>query len=187
MLVALFALYLALLAWLVLWKLHDPYVGDSDLRRIKLLPFAATDTAGASAAWEVIGNVLVFVPFGLVLRMLAPALPMWRVGAAAAATSIGFELAQFVLAVGVSDVTDVITNIAGAIVGAGLARLTARSHPGRVRAVTAVVVAIVAALVLLVLIADATGRGIPFSPRLAPGAAASAEAATTPSIDSCAC
>lgn len=63
-LAVLFVVYLVLLAWVVLWKLEVPYVGGGALRQMKLVPFARTAEAGASAPLEVVANVMLFVPFG---------------------------------------------------------------------------------------------------------------------------
>lgn len=78
LLAVLFMVYLVLLAWVVLWKLEVPYVGGGALRQIKLVPFARTAEAGASAPLEVVANVMLFVPFGLYLGLLAPSWPWWK-------------------------------------------------------------------------------------------------------------
>ena len=76
-LLALFVVYLLLLGWIVIWKLESPWVGQD--RVIKLLPFLATGQAGPSAPAEVLVNLVLFVPFGLYLGLLAPSRPWWRV------------------------------------------------------------------------------------------------------------
>lgn len=121
LLVSVLVLYLVLLTWLVVWKLAEPYVGTAGDRHLKLVPFVATATAGASRPIEVIGNVVVFLPFGLLLGLLEPARP-WLSAMVMAATSCLFELAQFVLAVGVTDTTDVLTNTAGGVLGLAVVR-----------------------------------------------------------------
>lgn len=118
---ALFAVYLALLVWIVVWKLGVPHVGDGADRVVKLVPFARTAESGASAPREVLANLVLFVPFGVYLRLLAPARAWWRHAAVAALASLALEAAQYVLAVGRSDVTDVLVNAAGGALGVGLA------------------------------------------------------------------
>ncbi|MFK4729033.1 VanZ family protein [Agromyces mediolanus] len=127
LLAGLFAVYLVLLVWLVLWKLNLPWEAMPERRSLKLVPFIAAEGYGASALREVAGNVAVFVPFGLGLALLRPGWGWWRVAAAAAALSAALELAQFALAIGSTDVTDVITNTAGAVAGVVLARLFGRN------------------------------------------------------------
>ena len=133
LLVVLFLVYLALLGWVVLWKLEMPGLGGGE-RHLKLVPFVASDRNGASQPAEVLGNLLLFIPFGVYLVLLAPARHRWKATAGlvgAAAASAALETAQYVLAVGRADITDVIVNTAGAIVGMGLAGLV---HAGAGRA-----------------------------------------------------
>ncbi|GEK20196.1 VanZ family protein [Cellulomonas xylanilytica] len=127
----LFVVYLALLVWAVLWKLEAPWVGVAGERIVKLVPFVATSGAGASSRSDVVANVALFVPFGLYLGLLAPAWRWWKVAAAAGAASMALEVAQYVLAVGSSDLTDVVVNTAGALVGLGLLALARRRYRER--------------------------------------------------------
>ncbi|GAA1806478.1 VanZ family protein [Agromyces neolithicus] len=131
----LFVLYLVLLVWLVLWKLEIPYAGDGGLRHLKLVPFVPTAEHGASAPSEVVANLLLFVPFGLYLGILVPSRPWWKLAAVVAASSLFLEITQYVLAVGSSDVTDVIVNTAGGVAGLGLLALARRGLQDRTRTV----------------------------------------------------
>ena len=126
---ALFAIYLLLLTWLVVWKLEPPHAGTGALRVVKLIPFAATADAGASDPAEVVANIAMFAPFGVYLGLLAPRLPWWRAGLAFAVASLALEAAQFALAVGSADVTDVLANAAGGLAGIGLVALAHRRAP----------------------------------------------------------
>ena len=61
-------------------------------------------------------NLLLFVPLGIYLAALgARYIPLMVVG-----VSVALEIAQFVLATGSSDLTDVIVNAVGALIGLGL-------------------------------------------------------------------
>ncbi|MCZ2263207.1 MULTISPECIES: VanZ family protein [unclassified Isoptericola] len=131
----LFAAYLLLLAWTVLWKLDVPRVGEAGQRVVKLVPFAATAHAGASEPVELVLNLLLFLPCGVYLGLLAPSWPWWRVAGALAGASALLETAQYVLAVGSSDVTDVVVNTAGGLAGLGVVVLVRRSLRARTAAV----------------------------------------------------
>jgi glycopeptide antibiotics resistance protein len=159
---ALFTVYLVLLAWTVMFKLEAPYLGSGDLREIKLVPFVASACNGASAPSEVVANVLLFLPFGLYLGLLAPAWPWWRVAATVAGTSIGFEVAQYVLAVGSSDVTDVITNTGGGLAGLALLVIARRRLGARtVGVMTRIcsVMTVIGLLLAAVVVASPLGYG----------------------------
>lgn len=155
--VILFAVYLVLLVWAVLWKLGMPAIGTGELRAVKLVPFVAGDGYGASSPVEMAANVALFVPLGLYLGLLVPRWSWRRIVCAAAVASVALEVAQYVLAVGSSDITDVILNTAGAALGVvGLA--VARRHlRGRAVRVTLAVCAVgTAAAVLLAALALAS-------------------------------
>lgn len=129
-LVLLFVVYLVVLTWLVLFKLHEPFIGRDDMREIKLIPFLPSETYGASSPFEVILNLLVFIPFGIYLRSLTP----WRpaaVVAVVAGVSVAYEVTQFALALGSSDLTDVLVNTAGGLAGVLLFRLILRRSGSR--------------------------------------------------------
>jgi glycopeptide antibiotics resistance protein len=128
-LAVLFAVYLVLLAWIVLWKLEAPYVGAAALlpRPFKLIPFLPSAEAGGSAPFEVVANVLLFVPFGLYLGLLAPSWRTWKLAGVFAGASLGLEITQHVLSTGSFDITDVIVNTAGGLAGLGLLALARRT------------------------------------------------------------
>lgn len=124
--VAVFGAYLVLLVWLVLFKLHAPYIDLDAPRTLKLTPFLATDLYGASAGREVLGNVLVFIPFGAGLALLAKRTSPWLLIALVVLSSAALESAQYALGVGVADVTDVITNGMGGALGVAVVRAVRR-------------------------------------------------------------
>jgi glycopeptide antibiotics resistance protein len=158
-LVALFVVYLALLAWVILWKLQVPYVGAAAFlpRPIKLVPFVASGDAGPSALGEVIANVAFFLPYGVFLGLLAPRWRWWMAGLPILGTSLVFEVLQHVLSIGTFDTTDVLTNTAGGLLGIALVALVRRRSPGQgVRVLTwavtaATVLSVVGAGVFLAL------------------------------------
>jgi len=120
LLAVLFAVYLVLLVWVVLWKLEVPFLGTDDQRRLKLTPFAAGGGVGANTPVELGINVLLFLPFGIYLGLLADRWPWWKAAGIVAGTSLLFEVTQYVLAIGVADVTDIIVNTTGGLAGLGV-------------------------------------------------------------------
>jgi glycopeptide antibiotics resistance protein len=134
LLVVLFVIYLVLLVWTVVWKLDVPYVGAAAglPRPIKLIPFVPSAEAGASAPLEIIANVVLFVPFGLYLGMLAPTWRRWTWTGVFVAASLLLEVTQHLLSTGSFDTTDIIANTAGGLVGLGLLALAS----GRLQART---------------------------------------------------
>lgn len=74
---------------------------------------------------DAVTNMVVFVPLGVLVPLLAAAASWWRVIAVAAASSLAIEVAQvassyFFDGGHIADVNDLISNTVGAAVGAGL-------------------------------------------------------------------
>ena len=113
-----FALYGAVLVWIVMGKMAFSVADipwQDGVRAINLEPFRHSIIAGRYLTSDTVLNVLIFLPLGAYLWMLG----MPAVGAVLCSglVSVGFEVCQYALASGVSDVTDVITNTAGALIG----------------------------------------------------------------------
>ena len=149
--VALFATYLVLLTWAVLWKLEVPYVGAAWAlpRPFKLVPFVASGDAGASDPLELLANLLLFVPFGVYLGLLAPRWRWWAAAALFAGSSLLLEVAQHVISTGSFDITDVIVNTVGGLAGLALFVVTRRVLHDRTDAVAGRVLVVGTALALV--------------------------------------
>jgi glycopeptide antibiotics resistance protein len=126
----LFAVYLFVLIWLAVFKLHVPFIGRDDMREIKLIPFVAINGFGLNSPLELMGNVAVFIPFGIYLRTLVSWRP-WAMVLTIAGTSVAVEVVQYVLAVGASDVSDLILNTAGGLAGIAIAARLRRRFGSR--------------------------------------------------------
>lgn len=124
----LFGIYVVLLIWIILWKLAVPWIGEAALlpHPIKLIPFLPTAEDGGSAPLEVLFNVLLFIPYGLYLGLLAPSLQWWKAAGVFAGSSLILETAQPLLSIGSFDTTDVLVNTAGGLAGLGLLTLARR-------------------------------------------------------------
>ena len=111
------AVYGVLLVWIILFKTA---VSAEDirylfgLRHLNLVPFQAGENT-RFFLWELMANFLVFVPFGLYLKMLG--LRTGRTLFLGAAASAAFETIQYAAGIGACDVTDLITNTAGCAAG----------------------------------------------------------------------
>lgn len=131
--------YLVLLTYIVLFKgswnetrdfMEMLYRGTAlERRKVHLRPFESTRMfldlwEYSYARWNVLGNILLFVPFGALIRGFAKKMR----GALAAlglsfTASLGFELIQFLYGIGEFDVDDIMLNVAGALLGFGAACL----------------------------------------------------------------
>ena len=112
----LFLLYLVLLVWIILFKLQFSITDLDRMREINLIPFYYKEEVSFHAT-EVLENVLIFVPFGIYLCLIFKKLRFSGKLFLIAGMSVLLELCQYVLAVGRSDVTDLITNVSGGLIG----------------------------------------------------------------------
>ena len=130
---AVFGIYLLLLLWMVLFKFAtsvDDILGMRHVRYLNLIPFADSAILNGSIFFnEIVFNFLVFIPFGLYMRMLLKR-RSWLIQLLPPfLASVAFEVVQYVFAIGVSDITDVIMNTAGAATGLVVFALLARFWP----------------------------------------------------------
>lgn len=82
------------------------------------------------ALHNLLGNILLFIPFGYFLPDLFPGLRRFFLTALAVTVTITtVELLQLLLTVGTCDIDDLLLNVTGASLGYGLYRLTHRTRP----------------------------------------------------------
>lgn len=125
----LLAAYLAALVQITALRLglvEPHFLGGS----LHSTPLATTLSEARSGAWplvyHVVGNMIWFVPLGLMLPAPKGARGALRCLAAGAILSAAIEAAQYLLGTGVSDVDDVLLNALGALAGWGLGTLARR-------------------------------------------------------------
>jgi glycopeptide antibiotics resistance protein len=100
---------------------------DAQPDRVNLLPFRdvlwALDgrVEPAVAVTGLVANVLLFVPLGSALAVRHPRASTWWIAGVAGGVSLAVEVAQMLMNTGrLADITDVLANTAGAVLGAGL-------------------------------------------------------------------
>jgi glycopeptide antibiotics resistance protein len=119
-------IYVLVLMWVVLLKMHTDGFGDLvDRRSINLVPFGGTGAGGLGSS-ELAVNVLAFIPLGVLVYLASRRRDFARVFLPIVGVSLVFELVQYVFGIGASDITDVLTNSAGGLIGMGIAWLVLR-------------------------------------------------------------
>ncbi len=119
----LFIVYLIVLTWIILFKMETDLslLSGVKQRSINFVPFAGSLIVnGRIAVSEILMNVLAFVPFGIYIAILRPRWKFIYKVFPAVGVSFLYELLQYILAVGASDITDLIGNTLGGIIGIGL-------------------------------------------------------------------
>ena len=151
----LFLIYLILLVWIILFKLQFS-IHDLDMvRSVNFIPFYYDKEIGTEFHLkEVFENLLIFVPMGIYLQMLLPKGRFHGKLAVIAGTSLLLETAQYALAIGRSDITDLLTNTTGGLLGLALYCIIARLLRNRERADKLfLVLAVIASVIVIGLLA----------------------------------
>ena len=141
----LFGIYLFLLIWIIVFKLSFSLDELYGVRSVNLLPFYYAYAAGERVHLsEIMNNVAIFVPFGIYLCMFRREPRFGAKLLILAGTSLSFELLQYALAIGRTDITDLITNTCGGLLGIAFYHLLAKLLRSRLR--TNTVLTVLAAL-----------------------------------------
>ncbi len=124
----LFALYAMLMLWLLFGqRMGQPSGGVNLIPLATAADFLRLLAAGRNVRHAVInlaGNVVMFVPLGLLLPLSFDSLHRFRrCMAASAVIIICVELVQLITRLGVCDVDDLILNLIGAAIGYGIYKL----------------------------------------------------------------
>ena len=110
----LLGIYFLLLVWIILFKLSFSFSDLETLRSINLIPFYYSNQTSFHLS-EVMDNVLIFIPLGILLKMLN--IENKKIIFLGFILSFTLETMQFIFSIGASDITDIITNTIGTIVG----------------------------------------------------------------------
>lgn len=117
----LFAVYFLILVWILLFKMSFSLDELYKSRSINLIPFMGSVVVnGRIYINEIIDNILVFIPLGIYICMLKEDWSILRKISVGFFISLGIEVLQFILAIGATDITDLIGNTLGGIIGIGV-------------------------------------------------------------------
>lgn len=112
--------YLIFLCWLILFKLADSIDKIPSRRGINLIPFHYDQFAGSRFQLiDISFNAFAFIPVGFYFSALGKKKLISGV-LLSFMLSFGFEIVQYIFALGSSDVTDILMNTAGGVIGAGI-------------------------------------------------------------------
>lgn len=114
----LFIIYLIAVSWIIVFKFNLPFSKLGYMRSINLIPFHESLIINGKLDFrEIIMNVAIFIPLGIYSGIL---IKKWTIGKRILLfflISLTYEVSQFILGVGASDITDIINNMLGGIIG----------------------------------------------------------------------
>ncbi|EIS9208364.1 TPA: glycopeptide resistance protein VanZ1 [Clostridioides difficile] len=150
----LFIVYIIILTWIILFKLQFDIssLETMNLRSINLVPFAGSLIINNRVdISEIILNVVIFVPFGIYVCMLKEEWSFIKKVIPIFITSLVFETLQYIFALGASDITDLIGNTLGGIIGIAVFMLLSKIFKNNTIKIINVLALIVTIIVVLFL------------------------------------
>lgn len=116
--IGLFIVYFLVLTWIILFKMSFSVHNLVGLRSINLIPFHDSMIVnGRVGIQEIIYNIIAFIPFGIYVCMIADNWSILKKIIPIAEVSLSYEVLQFIFAIGAFDITDLIGNTFGGVIG----------------------------------------------------------------------
>jgi glycopeptide antibiotics resistance protein len=113
----LLAIYSAVIFWIIVLKLNISFTYKGT-QNVNLIPFREPLLYNSRIDYnEIFLNILIFVPLGLYVGILFKKLSIAQKVLSFFMVSFTFEILQFILRIGAFDITDIINNTFGGIVG----------------------------------------------------------------------
>lgn len=167
--IALFALYILAIVWIIVFKLQFSVGLLPHIKNINLIPFYDENIKNAKVyIHDIIYNTLVFVPYGIYICILKRNWTIIQKIAPVFLTSLAFELIQFVFGIGATDITDLIQNTLGGIAGIGVFYVLEKIFKGKSQKIVNTL-AIAATVLMLALIGLLLSGAIKYTVSPRPG------------------
>lgn len=119
--------YAVFLLWNILFKYTAPWQLFSSSRyysrTLNLVPYYDWLAGGYFNSLDLYGNIILFLPMGIYLNYYSSNTKLLRNIFILAVCSFSLEALQYILAIGASDITDIINNTLGGLIGILLCRL----------------------------------------------------------------
>jgi len=116
--IVLFMIYVLALIWIILLKLQFSFAELDRVRSINLIPLQGSVIInGIVSLNEIFDNIIVFIPFGIYINMLKNKWSFIQKVLPIISVSLTFEVLQFIFAIGRTDITDLLGNTLGGIIG----------------------------------------------------------------------
>jgi len=146
----LLVIYLLALTWLILFKLQFSIPDTDEGRIINLIPLLGSfDDNGIIRFSEIRVNILAFIPLGIYICMLKAPWSFVKKILTIVGLTFVFEIIQYIFAIGRADITDVLSNTLGGIIGIGIYALLSKVLKGSTNKVINVLAAVLTILALL--------------------------------------
>ena len=144
--------YLLALTWIIIFKLQFSFKDIDHLRSVNLIPFRGSVIVNGTISFgEIYNNVFAFIPFGILLCALQQEKPFLKKFIPIFLISLFFETVQFVFAIGASDITDLLANTLGGVIGMGVFFILSKIFKAKVNKVVNIF-SLIGAIILVMFI-----------------------------------
>lgn len=147
--IILFVIYLLILCWAILLKFNLSVAELRGERVINIIPFGGT-AGGNLGLYEILLNVFLFIPLGAYIGIFGNKITFFKKSLYVFGASLFFEIIQFIFAIGRSDITDIICNTLGGMLGICIYILLNKML--QQKAVKALNIAFIIAVILVVIL-----------------------------------
>lgn len=114
----LFIIYMIAVFEIIVFKLEMPFSNIGYLRNINLIPFNESLIINGKIDYsEIIMNMVIFIPLGIYIDIIFSGWSTTKKISIFLIISLMCEVLQFIFALGASDITDIINNTLGGIIG----------------------------------------------------------------------
>lgn len=150
--------YMVFLTWNILFKYDPPWELFSACRyfsrTLNLIPYKGSLNGRYFNSLDFYGNIILFIPMGIYLNYYTNNKKPLQNILKLAAVSFSLEALQYILAIGASDITDIINNTLGGIIGLAVCSALFKICRGRdkVKAVIGITSGLVMLLVLVLIV-----------------------------------
>ena len=156
----LFVYYIIWLIFIVLFKMSFSYDDLIISREINLIPFNYKNNADSSIILgEIFYNILIFIPLGILLRSINYGKSVYRSIVFVILFSTIIEAMQYILAIGIFDITDIINNSTGSIIGIGIYNFFINNYKKKIRTdkiilIIGIIIAVALTAIILTLLIE---------------------------------
>lgn len=114
----LLAIYVIILTWIIIFKMQFSIEYLPYIRSINLIPFAESVIVnGKIYLKEILYNLIVFIPVGIYIAILWKDKKIYQKILPILLLTLTYESLQYILHIGASDITDILMNSLGGILG----------------------------------------------------------------------
>ena len=117
-------IYSIILTWIIVFKMQFSMEYLPYIRSINLIPFAESVIVNEKIyLGEIFDNLVAFIPIGIYIAMLWKDEKLYKKIIPILSLTLIYEILQYVLHIGATDITDVIMNTLGGILGIAIINL----------------------------------------------------------------